>query len=153
MAAEARGDSGVTPARQIGIASDVVDAMIAHSLDAYPKEACGLVAAMRGGGVIDRWYLTRNAADSARRYLVDPTDQIRADRAAEEDGREIVGVFHSHTHTDAFPSPTDVAEAPDPTWFYLVVSLRQEIPTLRSYRISEGEIGEDDLEVVGAPTA
>ena len=85
---------------------------------------------------------------SARRFVVDPTDQLRADRAAEAEGRSIVGVFHSHTHTDAFPSPTDIAEAPDPAWFYVVVSLRGETPTLRSYRIADGSIAEDDVETL-----
>jgi proteasome lid subunit RPN8/RPN11 len=47
----------------------------------------------------------------------------------------IIGVFHSHTHTDAYPSPTDVAQAPDPDWHYVLVSLRDTEPVLRSYRI------------------
>jgi [CysO sulfur-carrier protein]-S-L-cysteine hydrolase len=135
--------------RRIGIRSDVAAAVVAHCLSGYPEEACGLFAAMGDHGPIDRWYPTRNAAASARRYLVDPTDQLLADRAAEEEEREIVGVFHSHTHTDAYPSPTDVGQAPDPSWFYVVVSLRAELQTLRSYRIAGGSIDEDEVEIVG----
>ena len=63
-------------------------------------------------------------AASARVYTVDPKDHLRADRDAEARGLEIIGVFHSHTHTDAYPSPTDVAQAPDPGWHYVLVSLR-----------------------------
>jgi [CysO sulfur-carrier protein]-S-L-cysteine hydrolase len=134
--------------RHVVIDRDVVSALTAHCIAGYPEEACGLLAATSTLALIDRWYPTRNAAASARRYLVDPTDQLHADRAAENEGRSIVGVFHSHTHTDAFPSPTDVAEAPDPTWFYVVVSLRGETPTLRSYRIADGSIVEDNVETL-----
>ena len=57
-------------------------------------------------------------------YTIDPKDHLRADRDAEGRGLEINGVMHSHTHTDAYPSPTDVAQAPDPAWHYVIVSLR-----------------------------
>jgi len=56
--------------------------------------------------------------------------------------------MHSHTHTDAFPSPTDVRQAPDPTWHYVIVSLKYDLPVLRSYRIVEGEIAEEPVTVV-----
>ncbi len=63
-------------------------------------------------------------------------------RAAEQRGEEIVGVWHSHTHTDAYPSPTDVRQAVDPSWLYVIVSLRAEAPTLRAYRVIDGQIAE-----------
>ena len=63
----------------------------------------------------------RNAAESARVYTVDPLDHLRAERAAEAAGWEIVGVVHSHTHTEPYPSPTDIAQAPDPGWHYVIV--------------------------------
>ena len=52
-------------------------------------------------------------------------------------------MFHSHTHTDAYPSPTDVAQAPDPAWHYVLVSLRAELPSVRSYRVVDGDISEE----------
>ena len=82
-------------------------------------------------------------------YTIDPKDHLRADRDAEGRGLEIIGVMHSHTHTDAYPSPTDVAQAPDPGWHYVIVSLRAEEPTLRSYRIVDETIGEEVVSVVG----
>ena len=74
-----------------------------------------------------------------------PKDHLRADRDAEAKGLEIIGVMHSHTHTDAYPSPTDVAQAPDPAWHYVIVSLRQEAPVLRSYRIVDEAITEEQV--------
>jgi [CysO sulfur-carrier protein]-S-L-cysteine hydrolase len=66
-----------------------------------------------------------------------------------EPGLEIIGVMHSHTHTDAYPSPTDVQQAPDPGWHYVIVSLRDTAPMLRSYRIVDGEIAEEAISLVG----
>jgi proteasome lid subunit RPN8/RPN11 len=63
-------------------------------------------------------------------------------RAADAAGHEIVGVWHSHTHTDAYPSPTDVRQAVDPAWIYVLVSLRHGEPALRAYRIRDEVITE-----------
>jgi proteasome lid subunit RPN8/RPN11 len=127
--------------------ADIHAQILSHCLAGLPEEACGLFAAEPGVDAVRRCYPTRNAAASAKLYTVDPKDYLHADRDAEAAGLEIIGVFHSHTHTDAYPSPTDVAQAPDPAWHYVVVSLRHSVPALRSYRIVDGEIHEE--EVVG----
>jgi [CysO sulfur-carrier protein]-S-L-cysteine hydrolase len=119
--------------------------ILAHCLAGLPEEACGLLASEPGGDTVRRCYPTRNAAASAKLYTVHPKDHLRADRDAEAAGMEIIGVFHSHTHTDAYPSPTDVAQAPDPAWHYVVVSLRHSVPALRSYRIVDGRITEEGV--------
>ena len=72
-------------------------------------------------------------------------DSLRADRDAEGRGLEILGVVHSHTHTEAYPSPTDVAQAPDPAWHYVIVSLKREAAVVRSYRIVDGGIDEEPV--------
>ena len=90
-----------------------------------PLECCGLLAGRRRA-TRRRASATcpaGNAAASARVYTVDPRDHLRADRDAEDAGLEIIGVVHSHTHTPAYPSPTDIAQAPDPAWHYAIVSL------------------------------
>jgi proteasome lid subunit RPN8/RPN11 len=70
-------------------------------------------------------------------------------RDAEEAGDDIVGVWHSHTHTDAYPSPTDVRQAVDPGWAYVIVSLKYGEPVLRAYGIRDGVIAELAVEVEG----
>jgi len=117
--------------------------MLAHAYDGLPLEACGLLAGHLGRGDVTRFYPCRNAEESSRIYTIDPRDHLRADRDAEDAGLAIVGVMHSHTHTEAYPSPTDVAQAPDPDWHYVIVSLRQPEPVLRSYRIVDGNIDEE----------
>jgi proteasome lid subunit RPN8/RPN11 len=121
--------------------------MVAHALDDLPNEACGLVAGVPGTDKIDRVYRCRNAAASSRLYEVEPLDHLKADRDAEGRGLEIVGVYHSHTHTDAYPSPTDVKQAPDPSWHYVLVSLKDPEPVVRSYRIVDGTITEEPVEL------
>jgi proteasome lid subunit RPN8/RPN11 len=123
-------------------------AVIGHCYDGLPDEACGMLAGrLRPGsfvpdGRIDVVYPCRNADASARTYTVESRDLIRALRDAESKGLELVGVFHSHTHTDAWPSPTDVRQAVEPNWLYVIVSLKDGDPVLRSFRIVDGNIGE-----------
>jgi [CysO sulfur-carrier protein]-S-L-cysteine hydrolase len=121
------------------------DQMVAHCLTGMPDEACGLLAGDFETGQATTCYPTRNLAASATLYTVDPKEHLRADRDAEANGHAIIGVFHSHTHTEAYPSPTDVAQAPDPTWHYVLVSLRDLQPVVRSYRIVDGEIVEEPV--------
>jgi [CysO sulfur-carrier protein]-S-L-cysteine hydrolase len=119
--------------------------IVGHAYDGYPLEACGLL----GGRVvgddarIEVFYPTANEAASAKLYTVAPKDQMRAMRDADDRGLELIAVVHSHTHTDAYPSPTDVAQAPDPEWHYVIVSLRDDAPVVRSYRIVDGTIAEE----------
>lgn len=132
--------------------------MLGHAYDGLPDEACGLLAGppvLGGGGPDDGlgraqvFYPCRNAAESSRVYTVDPHDHLRADRDAEVRGMELIGVMHSHTHTEAYPSPTDVDQAPDPGWHYVIVSLKREEPVLRSYRIVDGEVTEEPVGLAG----
>lgn len=123
----------------------VHEEMIGHCLGSLPEEACGLLGGDAPRGQVMTCYPTRNLAASAKLYTVDPKDHLRADRAAEAAGHSIIGVFHSHTHTDAYPSPTDVAQAPDPAWHYVLVSLRDVLPVVRSFRIVGGQIHEEPV--------
>jgi len=127
--------------------------IIGRSLDEYPLEACGLLAgpptADGGPGAsATAFFPCRNADRSARVYTVDPRDHLAAERACDERGWEINAVVHSHTHSEPYPSATDVAAAPDPSWHYLIVSLKREAPEIRSYRIVDGRITSEQL-VVG----
>lgn len=119
--------------------------MAAHAYEAYPLEACGLLLGPAGQDEIVEFVPTRNTTESARVYTVDPRDHLRIEREAEDRGLEVVGVMHSHTHSEPYPSPTDVAQAPDPTWHYVIVSLKRGTPETRSYRIVEGTITEEIL--------
>lgn len=125
---------------------DVWEKVLAHCLEGAPLEACGLLGGQGGDrAVAERCYPATNAAGSSRVYTVEPRDLLRADREEEAAGGELIGVWHSHTHTEAWPSPTDVGQAPDPGWHYVLVSLRDVEPTLRSFRIRDGNIFEESV--------
>ena len=126
-----------------------LDEMIVNCLGAYPNEGCGLLTGDPASGTVTAVHPTANLAASGRVYTVDPREHLLIGRAAEAEGQAIIGVFHSHTHTDAYPSPTDVAQAPDPSWHYVVVSLRHEEASVRCYRIVDGQISEEAIEDVG----
>ncbi len=119
--------------------------LVAHAYDGLPLEACGLLAAEPATGRVVRCYPTGNEAASARVYTVPSRAILLADRDAEARGLVLAGVFHSHTHTTAYPSPTDVAQAPDPGWHYVLVGLGEGAPVLRSYRIVDGTVEEEPI--------
>jgi proteasome lid subunit RPN8/RPN11 len=125
------------------------DAMIATCIRALPDEGCGLLLGVRESerSVVRDVIASENVLHSAKVYEIDSKVLLRAHRRADEEGLEVLGVFHSHTHTEAYPSPTDIAQAPDPAWQYVLVSLRDVPTVVRTYRIVDGAVSED--EVVG----
>jgi proteasome lid subunit RPN8/RPN11 len=122
--------------------------MVAHAYGAYPEEACGLLGGDPATGRVRVFYACRNAAASSRVYTIEPRDHLLADRDAERRGIELIGVFHSHTHTEPYPSPTDVEQAPDPSWHYVIVGLKRDAPEIRSYRIVDGQVTEEPLATI-----
>lgn len=129
------------------------ETVVSHCFDGFPDEACGLLAgpldgsSAAGTGEVTAAYPCQNADQSARTYTVDSRDYLRAMRDAESRGTEIIGVWHSHTHTDAYPSPTDVRQAVDPAWWYVIVSLKYGEPVLRAFQIRDESITEVAVEV------
>jgi proteasome lid subunit RPN8/RPN11 len=121
--------------------------MIAHAYAGYPLEACGLLVG--SGTRVHRFVPCTNEAASARVYTIPPKELLRAERSADDEGLAVIGVFHSHTHSEPYPSPTDVAQAPDPEWQYVIVSLKREAPETRSYRIVDGTICDVPVAVGG----
>jgi [CysO sulfur-carrier protein]-S-L-cysteine hydrolase len=129
----------------------MIDEMVAHAYDGLPDEACGLIVGRPEDDRAARFEPTRNVAESAKIYTIDGLEQMKIERAAEAEGLAVIGVMHSHTHTTAYPSPTDVAQAEwlDPAWHFVIVSLRDEAPSTRSYRIVDGTITEEPIVSVG----
>jgi [CysO sulfur-carrier protein]-S-L-cysteine hydrolase len=131
------------------LTASVHDAMVAHSLDGLPNEACGLFAARPGTTRVERFFPMTNAAASSQLYQLDGREFMAVESESDAGGLEIIGVMHSHTHTSAYPSPTDVrdAAASDPfgMWHFVIVSLKHPEPALRSFRIRDGEITEEQV--------
>jgi len=107
-----------------------------HAKDEAPLECCGLL--LGGGDLIDEYVCTRNVRQSTVAYQVDPAEHFAAIRSARARGRAILGAYHSHPRTPAVPSPTDLAEAHDAELLYVIVSLLNEPPDIRAYRLDGG---------------
>ena len=134
-------------------------AIIADARAAYPNESCGLIIGSgpaATGGVALRYEPTRNKAASPYRYEIDPDDLYRLTVATDDADEVFWGIVHSHTHTPAVPSPTDIGLAFYPDALYLLVSLSETEadsttgePGVRAWRILDGLVHEIDLVVGG----
>ncbi len=129
----------------LALPADVRNRLVAHCIASLPHEGCGLLVGDPDAATVSDAVGTRNAAHSALVYEIDPREQLVIDREASARGFEVIGAFHSHTHTDAWPSPTDVAAAVDPSWHWVIVSLRLPDPIVRSFRIANGSIEEETV--------
>jgi proteasome lid subunit RPN8/RPN11 len=130
-----------------------VDEMIAHAKQDHPIEACGVVAGPEGSDDPQRVIRMTNAEPSTSFFRFDPAEQLRLLRELDSQDQEIVVVYHSHTQSQAYPSPTDVGHATEPQAHYVLVSTVEsgqgEGPvSVRSYRIVDGQITEESLDVV-----
>ena len=131
----------------------LADEMVEHCIQGKPNEACGLLAS-KDGEVVKVFRMT-NASGSPVRYSLDPKEQFAAYQKIDGEGWELGGVFHSHTHTEAYPSPTDVRMATEDVP-YVIVSLASDTPSIRGFRVakenwtdSEGQIEEIPVVVDG----
>lgn len=133
------------------ISEDLIGEIVAHSRDDLPNECCGLIGGTTDGeGEMISVHRARNAAATWLRYEVHPADQFRIMERIDESGEELVGIYHSHTKSEAVPSQTDVNLAdgwPDP--LYLICSLEHaEDPVVRAFAITGGAAEEVELDVV-----
>ena len=109
------------------------DEIVAHALETAPAECCGLLVGT--GETVAEAVRTANVDVNPNRFEIDAGDHIRARRAARARGREVLGFYHSHPHSDATPSSSDRAEAQYPGHLYLIVGLRGEPAEVRLYRL------------------
>jgi proteasome lid subunit RPN8/RPN11 len=118
--------------------------IVDHCQREYPNEACGLVAGKEGVAV--RVIPMRNADASPATYRLDAKEQFRVFEEMDDDGQGVYAIFHSHTHSEAYPSATDRRQALYPEAHYLILSLEdRSAPRLRGFRILDGEVTEEDV--------
>ncbi len=134
------------------ISQDLVDQIVSHAKADHPDEACGVVAGAIGTDIPERFIPMVNAARSTTFYEFDSTDLLKLYREMDDRDEEPVIIYHSHTATEAYPSRTDVALASEPGAHYVLVSTREHgqeagAVEFRSYRIVNGEVTEEPVEV------
>ncbi len=125
------------------------DAIVAHARRDHPDEACGIVAGPEGSDRPARHVPMLNAARSPTFYEFDSADLLQLYKELGTNDEEPVVVYHSHTATEAYPSRTDISYASEPNAHYVLVSTREPDETeFRSYRIVDGAVTEEPVEVV-----
>lgn len=142
------------------LSREIYDALLAHAREDAPNECCGLIGGRDGELTI--YYPVRNAEASPLRYMLDPTEQLRATNEMEDKGEDLAAIFHSHTGSPAYPSQTDinlalmdrredgqvVGKTPlFPGTVYLIASLAEGEEPLRAFEIDEDGVTEVKLEI------
>src|SRR6202451_4874105 len=123
-------------------------AIIAHARADHPDEACRVIARPAGIDRPQRFIPMTNAERSPTFYRFDSMEQLRIWREMDDADEEAVVIYHSHTATQAYPSRTDISYASEPQAHYVLVSTRDESETeFRSYRIIDGEVTEEPVQI------
>jgi [CysO sulfur-carrier protein]-S-L-cysteine hydrolase len=137
------------PGGVLVIRADLVDEIVAHARRDHPDEACGVVAGPEDSDRPERFVPMLNSARSPTFYEFDSGDLLRLYRDMDTRGEVPVVIYHSHTATEAYPSRTDISYASEPEAHYVLVSTREpHTHEFRSFRIVDGVVTEEDVEVV-----
>lgn len=108
------------------------------------NEGCGILVGKNNR--VEKIYKMTNTSDSpATCYFMDPLEQLQVQKEIRQLGLELIGIFHSHPSSSAYPSKKDVELAFYPEVVYVIISLQQESPVLRAFRITEGTIKEEEV--------
>lgn len=121
------------------------DEIIAHARDGLPNEACGILAGRDGR--VEQFFPAESDEPSPYYYRIEARDQIRIMNAIDDAGLDLVGIYHSHTSSPAYPSRTDAEQAFWPDAVYVIVSLAEPAADVRGYRIQDMTITEVALRV------
>jgi [CysO sulfur-carrier protein]-S-L-cysteine hydrolase len=122
------------------------DQIVEHARRDHPDEACGVIAGRDGRP--ERFLPMINAARSPTFYEFDSMELLALYRDMESRDEEPVVIYHSHTATEAYPSRTDISYASEPEAHYVLVSTRMQDQTeFRSFRIVDGEVTEESVEI------
>jgi len=136
------------------IRADLVDEIVAHARRDHPDEACGVIAGPEGADRPERFIPMLNAARSPTFYEFESADLLRLYRDMDSHDEVPVVIYHSHTATEAYPSRTDITYASEPEAHYVLVSTRKDAEPrvsgheLRSFRIVDGVVSEEEVQVV-----
>jgi proteasome lid subunit RPN8/RPN11 len=125
----------------------MVDEIVAHAREEAPNECCGMIGG--SDAIAATLYRSINAEASPLRYSLDAQDQFRIMQEIERRGEELIGIYHSHTASAAYPSQTDVNLAAYPDAVYVIASLQDgDSPDVRGFWIRDRRIEEAELDVV-----
>ena len=119
------------------------DEIVAHARAGLPNEACGILAGRDGR--VERFFPAQPDEPSPYYYRIESRDQIRIMNAIDDAGLDLVGIYHSHTSSPAYPSRTDAEQAFWPDAVYVIVSLAGGEADVRGFRIRDMDVAEEPL--------
>ena len=127
------------------IPAAVRDEIVAHARAGLPNEACGILAGLDGR--VERFFPAEPDEPSPYYYRIESRDQIRIMNEIDAAGLDLLGIYHSHTSSPAYPSRTDAEQAFWPDAVYVIVSLAGADPDVRGYRMHDMTVTEETLRV------
>lgn len=128
------------------IPQQIIDELIGHARQGLPEEVCGYLAGT--GSEVTRQFRLTNIDHSNEHFSFDPAEQFQVVREARKAGLEILANYHSHPESPARPSQEDIRLAFDPNICYVIVSLAAELPDVKSFRIQNGEVEKEEIQVI-----
>ncbi len=131
---------------EIIVARRFIERIISHGKDAYPDEACGILAGE--GNEVRVMYETANSESSPVSYLIDEEEQFRIMKEIREKGMRMVAIYHSHPLSPPYPSPTDISLASYPDAAYVIASFfDRDNPEVRGFEIVDGRVREIGIKI------
>ena len=128
------------------LSNELLDQVISHCKAIYPNEACGLLAGK--GDTAEQIYKMTNIEKSNVSYMMDPEEQFRAMKEMRNNGHKMLAIYHSHPHSQAYPSPKDISLAFYSEPVYLIVGLTEkDRPEVRAFKILEGDVREVQIKL------
>jgi proteasome lid subunit RPN8/RPN11 len=120
--------------------------LVAHTREEFPNEACGILAGVNGK--VEKIYQMTNVDKSSQTFFMDPQEQLKVMKQIRNLNLEMVGIYHSHPATEAFPSAHDIELAYYPEASYVIVSIKnKDSPSIRSFKIVAGKIEEEEIKL------
>ncbi|MDR1460797.1 MAG: M67 family metallopeptidase [Campylobacteraceae bacterium] len=130
----------------IKIPKNIYEAIIKHAKTKAPIEACGYLAGIYEEAKV--LYEMTNADNSEEHFSFHPKEQFEVFKKANELKLRLIACYHSHPVTPARPSEEDIKLAYDPNISYIIISLAKDIPDIKSFKIKNGEVTKEDVEVL-----
>ena len=130
----------------LSISQEIITKLFQHATSGLPEEVCGYLAG--AGREVTMHYPLTNIDHSPDHFSFDPAEQFQAVREARKAGLEILANYHSHPSSPARPSAEDIRLAYDPNISYVIISLADEIPDIKSFVIKNGKVDREELIVL-----
>ncbi|TAN60528.1 M67 family peptidase [bacterium] len=130
----------------ISLSKELFLQIVKHCKEELPDEACGILAGK--GSAVEKAYEMINADKSPENFIMDPAEQLKVMKELRNLGLEMVGIYHSHVASEAYPSSRDIELAFYPEARYCIVTLKDKNnPRIRAFRIKEGKISEEEISI------